>query len=293
MPIARLIFEEGVELVAAVGGWRTVGSTEQLTFPSRHAIEAALAPRRTVLVVDGRQDGSSLSLLLNRTTKEYYPLAVSSLTSGPLAAEHAFDILNIAYVLGAVGYHCTRLAELYAGVVNQFARMTRISGFGNETAASFGHQAGPYYEFDALLGAARRCYDSTRYLLWKKFGSKGTMPSSLARLLASGPDLLPAPLFELLSDSWQNHGVALTAYRDCVHHYVPVDDVLASASMLRMPSGIWTARMRIPDNPEARSRDRFKFAKNIDALTFCWVLADEILKVVRAVVAEVASHADA
>jgi hypothetical protein len=37
--------------------------------------------------------------------------------------------------------------------------------------------------------------------------------------------------------------------------------------------------LRIPDNPQARSKELFTFALNRDALTYAWALVDEILDV--------------
>jgi hypothetical protein len=96
---------------------------------------------------------------------------------------------------------------------------------------------------------------------------------------------IPQHLHEQLRASWETYGVLLTHYRDCIHHYVPVDFGLASAFMRRHPSHAWTTTMRIPDNPETRSKKQFSFALGRDALTYAWEISDEVLGVTMATVA--------
>jgi hypothetical protein len=88
---------------------------------------------------------------------------------------------------------------------------------------------------------------------------------------------VPHTLHEQLTASWKKYGVPLTHYRDCIHHYVPVDFALASALMRRHSCSAWTTMIRIPDNPETRSKKNFSFNQNRDALTYSWEIADEIL----------------
>jgi hypothetical protein len=38
-------------------------------------------------------------------------------------------------------------------------------------------------------------------------------------------------------------------------------------------------RLRLPDNPEGKSQPAFKFEKNVDALTYGWELANEVMNV--------------
>jgi len=198
----------------------------------------------------------------------------------PLAADTLYPVYHLQYLLGAVGYHCRRLAEVYAQVAIRYSEITQILGqVDKSNVGTFGYQTEPYYEFEALLGAARRSYDALRYLLWQRFGNtKGSTPRSLEALLKTS-NHIPEQLQKKLKASWEEHGVLLTQYRDCIHHYVPVDFGLASAFMSRHSSRAWTTKMRIPDNPEARSKKQFKFALDRDALTYAWELSDEVLEV--------------
>jgi hypothetical protein len=82
-------------------------------------------------------------------------------------------------------------------------------------------------------------------------------------------------------------GTLVTKYRDCIHHYVPLDFGLASIDMQEHLPGVWAAWARVPDNPEARSKSRFRFTKDLDALTLGWNIAAEVSTVLRIVSAAV------
>ena len=284
--ILRSVLEHGVELRSANEGW-TVSSAPAgagINFKSLSEAVAAHSPFRPVLVTEKRNFGGDLTLLLRCDAKELFGVCISDLMNRPLAPDTVYPVYHLSYLLGAVGYHCQRLAEIYADIARHYCQITQIPGHGDNDVATFGYQTEPYYEFEALIGAARRTYDSARYVLWRRFGSKkSSAPRSLERLLKA-PTNMPDTLHQRLARSWQNFGVPLTNYRDCIHHYVPVDFGLASAFMRRHSSRAWTTTIRIPDNPEVRSKNQFTFALDRDALTYAWELADEVLTVTMAVV---------
>ena len=178
------------------------------------------------------------------------------------------------YVLGALEYHCTLLAESYAEAAKHYTDLIQPIDREHEYA-TFGGRGGEYYEFDALVTACRRAYDSLRYIVWRCFGANGSMPSSFYRTIRACPKL-PKDLLERCERSWQHFGIPITAYRDCIQHYCPIDFGLSYVTMVRV-CGIWTSHVRIPDNPEARSRFAFLYLNNLDALTFSWEAASEVL----------------
>ena len=297
MQIIRAVFEQGVELRFAGDRWiiSSAPLAAGAVFASFSDVVTALSPLRPVLVTDKRSFGGDLTLLLRCDGKEFFGVCVSDLMNRSLSADMLYPVYHLAYLLGAVSYHCQRLAELYAQITARYCEITQIPGHGNSNdVATFGYQTEPYYEFEALVGAARRSYDSIRYILWQRFGpGMGSTPRSLEMLLKTRSDI-PETLHERLTASWQNFGLPLTHYRDCIHHYVPVDFGLASAFMSRHPLRAWTTIVRIPDNPEVRSKNRFTFILGRDALTYAWELADEILGVsIAAVEAAVPRQTDA
>jgi hypothetical protein len=184
---------------------------------------------------------------------------------------------SLGYLTGAMVYHCQRLAQLYVEIARIYTHIAGRTGT-SETTAVFAWQVEPYYEFDSMMAAARRTYDSMRFVLWPRFGhARAPMPRSLSALL-DARTTMPEQLRIALADSWQRVGTRVTAYRDCAHHYVPVDFHQA-AFMRRHGCGCWYTTMRIPDNPEARSTTKFNFSGGLDALTFAWETADEVVRI--------------
>jgi len=286
MKIIRAVYERGIELRLDSGRWTisSAPSATRATFSSLQAA-AAVSPLRPILVTDKRDCGENLTLLLRCDGVKYFDIHVSDLVNRRLTAQLLYPVYHLAYLLGAISYHCQKLAEWYAQIAFRFCEIRQTPGLRDAgDVGIFSYQTEPYYEFDSLVGAARRSYDSARYVLWQRFGSRNSpTPGSLKRLL-KGPSNIPEILHERLTTSWQNFGEMLTDYRDCIHHYVPVDFGMASAVMRRHPLGAWTTTIRIPDNPEVRSKKQFTFELGRDALTFAWELADEVLAIATAVV---------
>jgi hypothetical protein len=128
-----------------------------------------------------------------------------------------------------------------------------------------------------LITATRRTYDALRYILWKVFGPGGRdIPNNFPKTLRVCHKL-PRSLRESLEESWSCYGEQLTDYRDCIQHYVPVTSDLKHASFRRVDGDIWSVQVRLPDNPEVRSQRSFTFANNLDALTYGWQLANEVI----------------
>jgi hypothetical protein len=190
---------------------------------------------------------------------------------------------NLAYVVSAVVYHCKRLADVYSAITLDMVRISSIPGHTDSSFISFGYQLEPYVELDALLTAARRAYDASRYILWGVFGpNKGGLPSNFKKTLPECRKLTPE-LRETLEKSWQTYGERLTEYRDCIIHNSPIDFGLGTGSMQKLDGGVWSVLMRIPDNPEVKSQAAFTFAKGLDALTYGWELTNEIVRVTTAI----------
>jgi hypothetical protein len=229
-------------------------------------------------------------LLLTRRRTVFLADA-SNLSHGEHIEGAHFHQHHIAYLIGAVAYHCVRLSEIYVDFVGSFAESCNTNAIHDASSqVNYGrrgtHAGSPYYEFDAFVSAARRTYDVSRYLLWHSFGEKHDAPTSFARTVPRCARLLP-DVRERLTQSWETYGESITEYRDCLHHYVPIDFALDSVSMKRAPFGGWMARVRIPDNPKARSKSEFTYTGGRDALTFAHECATELLDVMNLIVATV------
>lgn len=198
-----------------------------------------------------------------------------------------YDLMTLQYLFGALVYHVSGLTSTYERVCIQSKEMQKVFGLTKGESALFGGQSEPYYEFDALLSGVRRSYDACRYPLWKCFGqTQGSIPSSLEKVLPRCSRLDEKTRADI-EQSWQTCGKTITDYRDCIHHYVPLDFGNSSVAVEEVLPGIWSAMARIPDNPSSRSKRQFTFSKELDALTYGWHAAAEASRVLRLVVAAV------
>jgi hypothetical protein len=192
----------------------------------------------------------------------------------------------LAYDVGAALHHCVNLAKAYESIVTNFQRIRSIPGFETSESefASFGYQAEPYYELDALLSAGRRAYDKVGHCVWHAFeGGGGGMPDNMSQLL-DRLSACPRPLGEHLRNSWLTVGERLKDYRDCTQHFASADLGLGSVTMTRVGDGVWKAWARIPDNPEAKSKRKFTYITGLDALTYGWDVVNEVVSLATEVV---------
>jgi len=194
-----------------------------------------------------------------------------------------FHTFNLSYIVGAVFHHCKQLAEAYSEICRTFVSLPFPEEMDSDLV-NLAHQPEPYYEFEGLITAARRAYDTTRYLIWHAFGpKKGSLPSSFEKTLRLCT-CLPISLDERLHLSWSRFGNKVKKYRDCIQHYVPIGGLLPSARMVRLEGGVWSTSLIIPDNPEARSHTEFKYKSRLDALTYGWEVTNEVIEIAQAIV---------
>ena len=179
------------------------------------------------------------------------------------------------FLMGAVLYHCKALAQWYTDQCSSY------SSFPHKPDANrvvIGGVEEPYFEFESLITAIVRGYDTLRYALWNKWGDKSGCPSSFTRALKRCK-ALPPGLQHRLQVSNDKFLSKAKEYRDCVQHYIDFGST-SWAMMELLHDSVWSIIVRVPDNPEARSRDRFQFHQNVDALTLGWELATEFFAVV-------------
>ena len=287
MTLIRVVYEFGLEATLHQHGW-VVSSSEPSpgpVFASPSAVSEALG-RRPCIITERLDSGRERSLLLRSDSRTPFGLGTTDLCSGSLEPDAIYRAHHIGYLVGAVAYHCERMAESCATICRQYADICALhasSGGRNSDRAIFQNQTEPYYEFDAAITAARRAYDISRFLIWRRFGRAHKVPNSFARLLKADSNL-PEDLRSRLEKSWTEFGARLSDYRDCIQHYVPVDFGFASASLEKVGGAFWSVRIRIPDNPEARSSKAFTFAKGLDALSYSREIAEELLTVMTLVI---------
>ena len=235
---------------------------------------------RSVGVQEVRQN------LLSLDSKDLLEVTLTSLSQSRFiyaAPETYFVPLhNLIYVLGAVIYHCKNLAVLYSDIANRCWQIGRpIDTPSNMVSYQWQEEA--WYEFDAVITSARRVYEMARFIVWKGFGGKVSLPQNFEATVKACGDI-PLFLRSRLDDSWANVGLRLKDYRDCIQHYAPVDLGIGTAVLRRATDNSWRMHIMIPTNPEVRSRRKFAYDEAPDALTYCWEVTNHLLSLAKDII---------
>lgn len=199
---------------------------------------------------------------------------------GPHNMAHYFEEYDLRYSVLATLYHLNRLIDLYVRLTRLFERLHPVG-----TAVS-GNTSDPrvFYEVDAFLGAARRVYESIRKVLWKHYQGRGvTGRWRSIRTVLTSPGNVPEPFLTGLRESWRSVGTKLTAYRDCVAHYDPLTDGLTTCWM-DWYGNRWGMTVKLPSNPDEKSRLAFDFASGPEALSYCHTVACHLVELCESLV---------
>lgn len=188
-----------------------------------------------------------------------------------------YPFLDLTYDVRATLYHCKRLVHAYATICRNLARLTSNPDppVFDGNIVRFPCDGTPYFEFDALLSAARRSYDKAGNVLWAILRKKGGRPDNFEEAL-DRLNNLPEKLAADLRDSWRVTGVKLKDYRDCTQHFVSLD-LFSNVTMKRFDCGLWRAVIPIPDNPGVKSKKKFSYASGLDVLSYGWTVTNEIV----------------
>lgn len=117
------------------------------------------------------------------------------------------------------------------------------------------------FEFEALLSAIVSAYEVMRFSLPGVSG-KAHPPRSFE--LAVTKTNLPNELREaaqIAKTAYQH----VKRYRDCIMHYAQFGAARPCAK-IELKAGAWSACAVIPDDPDARSTQQFRYDHQLDAL---------------------------
>ena len=288
------IFEKGVEITKDDNGlWYFQSSSGKLSVAS--LIEVNRKYKLRLILAKHRGDSHrDIELLVPlKRGEKWLEVQLSQLaqTASRKGSQVLFGTLNLTYVVESVCYHCKCLCKVYSNICRLFAESMAKLVKGHDTI-DFGGQSEPYFEFEALITSALRAYNAARYIIWTAFGpGKGSVPNSFTRTLSLCNNF-PVALRERLNSSWQQYGAQIQEYRDCVQHYVSVGGLLPGVKMTKLEGDVWSASAWIPDNPKVRSYRKFTYSSRIDALTYAWEIANEILEISDIIVRAVPEHTE-
>lgn len=283
-----MLCEKGIAFESTdMGSWRVLSSKADLIVndPRRAASEYGVRP--VIILKDLNELPTETIVLPTKVDENPFQLQPADI------AQNIFNqwnsqlfpaALKMNYVLGGTIYHLKRLAELYSEISQQYSDGVKIHNVGQASDKSeqfwAGNRGAPFYEVEAFITSVRRTYDSMRYVIWHGFGeNKDSVPANYLTTIERH-NKLPEPIKARLMGSWNRFGLKATAYRDCIQHYVPISNGWSMVRMDRLKGGVWLCSVLLPDNPEARSTTKFTYDLEIDALTYSWDLAHEMLSLV-------------
>lgn len=184
-----------------------------------------------------------------------------------------YDEYDLRYCVLSALYHVARLIDLYVWNVEHFEK-----NFPQETTVR-GNIHGPnvYYEIDAFLSSGRRIYETISNVLWKHYhrGEPGRW-SGMNKAIKS-LDKVPLQFASELRESWNRYGSKLKDYRDCVMHHVPLHETSETCWLNRHGKN-WGMTVKLPANPQAKSRKQLDYNSGPDALTYCHEVAVHLVK---------------
>jgi hypothetical protein len=277
LDISHIILEKGLELRRENSDWLSTSNCHKPVTCEPSQISANYHLRPIVLTVN-LTSSVSHCFLAPYSTGRLLEIEMSELTQiAPFQnGRFIMQSLDLSYTVGAVIHHCHQLAQAYVKVCQEFSHIP-LPSREIPNPCVFSDQPEPYYAFEALTTAAMRFYMTARRPIWAAFGLGGPTPNSFEAVLARCSNL-PIALQERLEQSWSQYGRKLKEYRDCIEHYVQLGGAIPSVSMEQLDNGLWLAWLRIPDNPQVRSAKAFRYDSKLDALTYGWTVADEVVK---------------
>lgn len=183
-----------------------------------------------------------------------------------------YEEYDLRYCLLSSLYHLNRLIDIYVKNSQLFEH-----NYPDETIIRGNiHDPNIFYEIDAFLMSARRIFDAISKVVWKHYyPCEGNRWDSIRKMLKK-MDKIPEPFADTIKNSWDKTGINLRDYRDCITHYVPLTAGLETCWMERF-DGLWGVNIKLPANPETKSRKSFDFINGPEALSYCHRIAVEMI----------------
>jgi hypothetical protein len=171
-PVELIGFERGLALRLTADGWAMhCGSKAGPVFIDPNDFATHLRP---VLLMCRPAKSAPLCTLLYKPDKPGFRQRPQQ-PWFELIQRHGLNATVIPYLSGSLIYHVQNLHARYVAIRNQFKNM--FGGLNLDDGGNFMNQPEPYYEFDALLAAAQRAYNSCSPILWNFCSGTSRMPT--------------------------------------------------------------------------------------------------------------------
>ena len=287
MEIVRIIFENGVDFYRSDDGKWFLQSVIVAKFGDMFNEITKIYELRPVLVEKKFPNGRVISgLLKTNIPSQLFTDTQKLIKTLDKDLISRYRINNLEYICGALLYHCKKLAYAYADTCNSFDKTHKPEE--NETQSTLGSQEEILFEFDSFISAAKRIFETLRFIIWDKFMCGSTsIPKDFFSTFNRCKKKMPEKLSESVDQSLTQFGENLRWYRNCSQHHLPLNKGISFSHMKKLGNLAWATSIFLPDNPEACSQVEFTFSKKIDALTYSWELTNKILELVQTIINEI------
>jgi hypothetical protein len=195
-------------------------------------------------------------------------------------------------------YHRSCIEQCYARMIGEMPKHFKETPIEEGTNSSY---AGPLLEImlfhmDSFFEAERSGYDFVLNCLRTAELFKDSTPKSFRKFYdkeTKSPNTYPCDYPHLRSELisfWENTGLRLTEYRDCLTHFLTLSGATwQHAVNMRWLNGSWKAAFELPDNPKETSLSSLTFDLRLDARDVCSQLnreTDNFLRRLMAICAE-------
>lgn len=278
MEYVRHLFERGLEVSDAPHAVQGLAGCPDVLaeMASRYSVRLILATAKSEAVWEPEERTRDILL---KTDRRPFSTFLDQYCDALINGHTVHAALDAKYELNGIKYHCTNLANTYGDVARYIYGISQTphSSVGDQIRCIWRYDL--YFEFDSLLSKARRSLDRLGTIAWMHYPPpKGrALPNSFKDQLRDLRTSMPSEVFQKLDSFWQSSGRKLKDYRDCAHHFTPLDVLGCSATVKRGTHSAFTVHAPIPDNPSARSRKAFVYKQELDALTYGWETANEVL----------------
>jgi hypothetical protein len=188
----------------------------------------------------------------------------------------------LTFLMGAMLYHCSALARLYAdecaGFVGQWAGETAGGGkpsWTNENTVNVKMEV-PFYIFEALLTKIIVGFEYVRYPIWRKYKSSRGAPPTFGDTIERC--IFPSEIEKRIRFSMENCYLPAKKFRNCIHRCLDIGSSSWCVFEKKLPS-LCLFMARLPDNPEEKSVSDFRFDQEIDALSVAWEYVSEFFAI--------------
>lgn len=248
-----IYFERGIAAErTATRSWRYLSSVPLLEVSSPTLVQRDYGVRPVVAI--GLAGGSRYEVLMPSRSGRLLDIYRSELSLPR----------SVSFAMGAMIYHIKALARWASDACTDFARRWDLD---SESRAVCSVED-PYFEFESLVSSIVQGFEYMTVPLWKRYGTAERPPRSFTRAFERATQI-PADMRKRLQRSYDTTYKRAKAYRDCIHHNVDMGSS-SWAMMERRDPSVWTVLIRVPDNPEAKSKNAFRFDADLDALTLGW-----------------------